>query len=323
MLSIKEIKFISTIIRIYENIKQYVIDLSPLYSETREAIVRPVTVNVENGDGMGNLVSLSIDALEYDGLFYVSIPALYNETQWFSYGSIIMDRAPKVIIDGRHLSFDVPSRIQNGRLLVPARAMFEAMGAVVDYDDKTQTVTATKNETTVVLTIGDLSPTINGNAVHLDQPGVITNGRALAPLRFVAEAFGGRVEWDAEIQTARLSLREPGFDSIIGTWEYTHSSKGKGDTLLILSDDENVPRNIEIHPDDTISGFSYEGHKKGRITRATQFSYSVTYYVLESEEYQNYDIYYIIDDALFYDLDSGLLRYAIGSSDVRHYYKRA
>ena len=110
-----------------------------------------------------------------------------------------------VIVDGKTLSFDVPPQITNGRTLVPLRAIFEEIGAAIEWDGDSQTVTAVKGETVVVLTIGSHTPTINGETVTIDQPGVIVNGRTLAPLRFVAEAFGGTVEWDGETQTASIS----------------------------------------------------------------------------------------------------------------------
>ena len=114
----------------------------------------------------------------------------------------------KVILDGKRLVFDVPPQNVNGRMLVPLRAIFEEMSASIDYDPATQTVTATKEDTVVVLTIGGTSPTINGVIVSIDQPGIIVDGRTLAPLRFVAEAFGGTVAWDGTTQTATIMTRE-------------------------------------------------------------------------------------------------------------------
>jgi hypothetical protein len=111
----------------------------------------------------------------------------------------------KVVIDGKAMSFDVPPQNVNGRILVPLRTIFEEMGAAIDYDGATRTVKATKGDTTVVLTIGDASPTVNGKVVPLDQPGVIVDGRTLAPLRFVAEAFGGTVDWVAAENTAYIA----------------------------------------------------------------------------------------------------------------------
>jgi hypothetical protein len=110
-----------------------------------------------------------------------------------------------VILDGTPLSFDVPPQIINGRTMVPLRAIFEAMGATIEWDGATQTATATRGNTIVVLTVGDASPTVNGMVVPLDQPGIIVGGRTLAPLRFIAEAFGGTVEWDGATQTATIN----------------------------------------------------------------------------------------------------------------------
>lgn len=113
--------------------------------------------------------------------------------------------APTVILDGQTLSFDVPPMIENGRTLVPLRAIFEAMGATVSWDDATKTASAVKGETTVVLPIGSLAPTINGEVYKLDVPAKIVDSRTLAPLRFVGEAFGGTVEWDGTTRTITIT----------------------------------------------------------------------------------------------------------------------
>jgi predicted amidohydrolase YtcJ len=119
---------------------------------------------------------------------------------------IEIEEGIKVYLDGEELEFEVPPQIYNGRTLVPLRAVFEAMGAEIDWDRETQTATATKGDTVVVLTIGDPNPTINGEVVELDQAAIIVGGRTLAPLRFVAEAFGGDVDWITETQTATITM---------------------------------------------------------------------------------------------------------------------
>ncbi|MCL2391615.1 MAG: stalk domain-containing protein [Oscillospiraceae bacterium] len=110
-----------------------------------------------------------------------------------------------VFYDGQALSFDVPPRAINNRIVVPLRAIFEALGATVRWDAATQTVTASTDDTVVVMTIGCTFPTVNGQIVEIDLPGVVVNGRTLAPLRFVAEAFGRTVDWDAHARTASLA----------------------------------------------------------------------------------------------------------------------
>ena len=117
--------------------------------------------------------------------------------------------APTVILNGDEITFDVLPRIQNGRVLVPLRAIFEAMGATVNWDNITKTATAKKDGTTVILTSGSETATINGRTVALDQPGVVINGRTLAPLRFVGEAFGGDVHWDETSRTVYITTELP------------------------------------------------------------------------------------------------------------------
>ncbi|MEN6391312.1 MAG: copper amine oxidase N-terminal domain-containing protein [Syntrophomonas sp.] len=112
--------------------------------------------------------------------------------------------APRVLLDGRALTFDVPPTIENGRVLVPMGAIFNAMGAVVSWDAATSTATAIKNGVTVILPIGADYATINGNAKTLDVPAQIVNGRTLVPLSFIAQALGGSVSWDPETTTVSI-----------------------------------------------------------------------------------------------------------------------
>jgi len=114
----------------------------------------------------------------------------------------------RVILDGRTLSFDVPPMVINNRTMVPMRAIFEALGATVDWNSRTQTATGTRAGTVVVLTIGSRSPTVNGRVVPIDQPGVVVSGRTMVPLRFVSEAFGVNVDWNASTQT--VTITRPG-----------------------------------------------------------------------------------------------------------------
>jgi N-acetylmuramoyl-L-alanine amidase len=71
--------------------------------------------------------------------------------------------APTVIFDGKQLLFsDTQPIIEDDRTLVPLRSIFEAMGATVTWSQDTQTATAVKGNTTVILPIGSTEPTING-----------------------------------------------------------------------------------------------------------------------------------------------------------------
>lgn len=112
--------------------------------------------------------------------------------------------APQIILDDKAIVFDVPPIIENDRTLVPLRAIFEALGANVIWDDPTQTVTATKEGTEIKLTIGGQTYK-NGTPVTLDVPAKIINDRTMVPLRFVSEALGAKVNWNGETETIYIT----------------------------------------------------------------------------------------------------------------------
>jgi len=142
---------------------------------------------------------------DLDRLLTILIWDISESSIRMTIGAIPDQPAISVVLNGRRLSFDTPPQMISGRVMLPLRTIFEEMGAEVVWDGATRTATATKGDTTVVLTIGSVSPTVNGRVVQIDQPGVIVSGRTLAPLRFVAEAFGGQVVWDGESRTATIN----------------------------------------------------------------------------------------------------------------------
>lgn len=116
--------------------------------------------------------------------------------------------APNVVLNGTHLIFDTPPVIDNGRVLIPLRAIFEPLGAAVNWDSTSQTVTAVKGYQTIQLKIGARTASNNGKSIDLDVSAKIVNGRTLVPVRFVSEALGCNVEWAAETQTVIITDRD-------------------------------------------------------------------------------------------------------------------
>ncbi len=84
-------------------------------------------------------------------------------------------------VDGEKISFDILPQNVNGRTMVPIRAIFEAMGATVDWDDTTQPAICTKDSTVVKMTLNSTTEYINDVPVTMDVTPVIISGRTLAP----------------------------------------------------------------------------------------------------------------------------------------------
>ena len=109
----------------------------------------------------------------------------------------------------RELAFDQPPVIIDGRTLVPVRAVFEAMGMSVNWDNNTKTAYASGGETNII-SIGAKefyrSTGSEGRKnLSMDVPAQIISGRTLVPLRAVAEACDAEVEWVNETKTIYIS----------------------------------------------------------------------------------------------------------------------
>lgn len=107
--------------------------------------------------------------------------------------------------DKKFLYSDVPATIVDDRTLVPMRAIFEAFGAELEWNDDTATATATLGNKTVQVTENDTTAYVDGAPVTLDVPATILNGRFVVPVRFISESFGATVNWEPNSQTVYIT----------------------------------------------------------------------------------------------------------------------
>lgn len=110
-----------------------------------------------------------------------------------------------VYLDNEKIQFDVAPLLVNGRTMVPMRAIFEKLGAVVYWDDNTRTAIAQKGNVNVSIAIDDITLYKNGEPIVLDVPAQLNGGRTLVPLRAVSEAFECDVQWNGDTQTVNIS----------------------------------------------------------------------------------------------------------------------
>lgn len=130
-------------------------------------------------------------------------PAVAAPTEPTSIATRAEERIP-IIVDGMEIACDQPPVIIEGRTLVPLRAIFEALGAEVYWDNDARSVTATKEDTTIFLAIGSSVLYKNGEATYMDVPGQIINDRTMVPVRAVSEPFDAKVYWDNDTRTVRV-----------------------------------------------------------------------------------------------------------------------
>ena len=107
-----------------------------------------------------------------------------------------------VMLDGNYIEFDVQPALINDRTMVPVRAIFEALGASVEWIEETQTVVSEMGDTKVTLAINNTVLNKNGEEIILDVPAQLVGTRTLVPLRAISEAYGCTVMWNGYKNTA-------------------------------------------------------------------------------------------------------------------------
>lgn len=201
-------------------------------SDTKTGEITDAEVAVKN-DGIKTVYEFSIKWSDLLGYNYtpkagdvLGFSVLYNDNDgngrrgWVEYGGgiggtknpnefsqlYLMDNniAPNeisVYVYGKKLAFDQPPVLVNDRTLVPLRAIFEELGAVVTWDDETETAMAVKDDTQITIKIGSNIMMVNDKEIAIDVPAQLINDRTLIPLHAIAEAFGNKADWVDETQT--------------------------------------------------------------------------------------------------------------------------
>jgi hypothetical protein len=117
-----------------------------------------------------------------------------------------------VVVNGETIDFtgDQAPVIVDERTLVPFRAVFEKLGAKVEWFDDIQTCEATFGSITVSLAIGSNTMYVgDGTTVEVDVPAQIMNERTMVPIRVISEGIGATVGWDDATRTVTVDAPEP------------------------------------------------------------------------------------------------------------------
>ena len=203
----------------------------------------------------------------------------------------------QLVVDGVPVVFtDAYPMVDNGRTLVPVRALSEAMNATVDYDSETNTVTLTKGDFSLVLRIGNYKSYFkNGKETvtkGMDSKAVIINGRTYLPARYVGYGLGYSVEWKSPtVYYTFINKQTTDFEidaNVKYPNKYPHYSQtfsyynGYGDVMVANGDDGDVVPDIK--EDGTIRKNVY-----GQIVyrfdgNAFDYKFSPFYMIFDSDE---------------------------------------
>lgn len=86
--------------------------------------------------------------------------------------------------------------IENGRTMVPLRAVFEVMNCAVKWDTGKSSAIVEYDNKTIIIPVNSNKAYVNGKVNTLDVPAKLVNDRIMVPLRFISEAIDKTVVWD-------------------------------------------------------------------------------------------------------------------------------
>ena len=111
--------------------------------------------------------------------------------------------ALSVTVNGQTITLAPPPIERAGRVFVPLRGVFEKLGASVVY--AAGVINANGSGRTISLKIGSNQATVNGSAQNVDTPPFIVGATTYVPLRFISEALGAGVNYDATNKLVALT----------------------------------------------------------------------------------------------------------------------
>lgn len=154
-------------------------------------------------------------------------------TSFVTFQATAQEQNIVVKIDGEVVEFPdaKPFIDEQSRTLCPIRFIAENLGAEVLWNNEDKTVSIKKDDTDILLKIGDNTAVVNGVEKTFDTYPQIFEDRTYVPLRFISETLEMDVDWDGETKTVIITT--PGKLAELSTEEHfdrylTAMEKNKG-----------------------------------------------------------------------------------------------
>jgi hypothetical protein len=185
--------------------------------QSMEGLTENLFVSMEQlTEGLSEEEIEALDESIFEAVFDVllqemtlAIDRLIAEFEQFTTAIVLVIDQAAAQVDGFTYQLDQAPMIRDGRTMVPLRFIGEALGADIEWNDANRSVTYTKGQQAVVLTIDQPFALVNGIQTGLDTAPVIANGRTLVPLRFISEALGYTIHWEGISRTVTILGSDP------------------------------------------------------------------------------------------------------------------
>lgn len=127
-------------------------------------------------------------------------------------------------------------KIENGRILIPLRAVSESFNSVVTWNQEKKSITIIRGKRTLVLHVNSRTALLNNTKLSLEVPAKIDNGITYIPARCFAETFGGTALWSEQERKATITI---GLEQVFIYTEQLKSWKMSQERINILNEKIN------------------------------------------------------------------------------------
>lgn len=175
----------------------------------------------------------------------------------------------EIYIDNELLECEVNPVNIDGRVLVPMRVIFEALGLQVFWNGENRTVWAERGDEFICIPIdsAEIGTGVKNSdgadvwvdTIQVDVPAQIINDRTFVPVRAVSETLGSRVSWDGERNRVVIDSRrkEKGVVYYTSLSDYGKLYSVGKNALLRQKLSDKTAYNLKMY-----DGFVYYGAKE-------------------------------------------------------------
>ncbi len=211
----------------------------------------------------------------------------------------------QILVDGKSIAMDAPPVVSNGTTLVPMRAIFESLGADVNYNATTKQIQGTKGNDTILLTLNQTTAKKNNDIVNLSMAPQTVSGRTMVPLRFISESLNCNVDWNKATQTITISSVNDNSLTANNNTLYEVIRIVDGDTIVInYNGAEEKVRLIGVDTPESVHPDASKNTEAGKTASAyttellTGKSVSLEFDVQERDKYGRLLAYVYLDGVM-------------------------
>lgn len=139
-------------------------------------------------------------------------------------------------INDEVINTDVPPVIINNRSMVPVRAVFEKLGAGVKWDEKTQKMNISLNNSNIEFKANDTNARVNNKVIKMDAAAKKINNRLMVPVSFMSAQLNVKVGWFPKESLITIETR--------GTLQNVECQPENGKDKVVISLDRYKSSNI-------------------------------------------------------------------------------